>query len=125
MFNKLFILIIFTAVLCTACSSTHHNGGSNVKIIQTKKSSNEDVGYTSYNGGIYTKPVNGNNTSNNNDVGYTSYNGGIYTRPADNNHGTYTQTVPINQGQSTYYPKGGYDSYGTSNPQYATYSYQV
>ena len=109
--------MIFVTIFCTACSSTNNSKKSNVTTLRNAYGSdNNDVGYTSYNGGVYTRPVDNNNTSNNN-AGYNSDN----TRSA----GTYTYTVPVNQGQSTYYSNGGYSSYGTSNPQYVIYSYQV
>lgn len=95
--------MICVAIFCTACSSTNNSSKSNVTTLSTAP-----------------------NTSNN-DVGYTSYNGGIYTRPVDNNHGAYTSTTPVTQGYNTftYYPNGGYSSHGTSNTQYVTRSYYV
>ena len=118
MSSKVFICVIFVAIFCTACSSTNNSSKSNVTTLRNAYGSdNNDVGYTSYNGGVYTRPVDNNNASNNNNTGYNSYN----TRPA----GTYTYTVPVTQGYTTYYPNGGYSSYSTNNPQYVTYSYQV
>ncbi len=111
MSSKLFICMICVAIFCTACSSTNNNK-SNVNTLRTAPSTNNnDVGYTSYNGGVYTRPV------DNNNAGYNSYN----TRPA----GTYTYTVPVSQGYSAHYPNGRYSAYGVTNQQYVTHSYQV